>query len=410
MAPGQLFTSGQYQYEQKRPTMLAAAGDHAADTAGRMPSMSDVKDLWKLFMTEPITGPTPRKEKNSYLESGTAALPIQTPRPGMGLRTLSKSNSMPDLTSPLLGNHAFFSNYYNPLAPRLGDGGYGGTTPMPVPSHGARAGARAAAAAEGDGKETAAADDVSNEWKKEIKQRQASFNMSMQHPGINGKRGKTGASSSLSPAEFPFDQSQPQAQPPASEPSPSFPDYALLTTSSAPALGPDPVARPMASVFKRNQALDQTLGPERAPSFGIHGQFDLGGGITPTSATFPRIMSQYRQQLSNLHHQTSGQARQPSHLAPAQMYANYTHTQQPGGKVTSASARPGNKRLASQTLTGADGKRASFSMFDGEDEGDEEGEGAAGMYGEATFGVGTGAAGLGSGSLAVPVGWQSTNA
>ncbi len=64
--------------------------------------MSDVKDLWKLFMSDPMTSSvTPSGDRNmDFGNLAAAGGNVVTPRPDMGRGTLSKSNSMPDLKSP----------------------------------------------------------------------------------------------------------------------------------------------------------------------------------------------------------------------------------------------------------------------------------------------------------------------
>lgn len=111
--------------------------------------------------------------------------------------------------------------------------------------------------------------------------------------------------------------------------------------------------------------------------------------MTPPTATFPRSMTQaqyiqqqqQQQQQPNLPLPIVPPFPTRSGVAPIPVSAHLAYPQA-GGKVTSSSARPGSKRLASQTLVGAEGKKPSFSLFDAEEEG-EEGHGDDDHAGEA---------------------------
>ena len=111
---------------------------------------------------------------------------------------------------------------------------------------------------------------------------------------------------------------------------------------------PPPRNRPLASVVQRSSALEQTLAPERQLSYGLQN--------TPDSASTATFNMAYPS------------AQHSSNYAGS---SNTHHMMDPKAKVTSMLARPGNKRLASQTLLPDATKRASFSLWDGADESQE---------------------------------------
>ena len=254
------------QLDQKRPTFPLFTVPEG--TGSKVPSLSDVKDLWKLFMSEPnIPGPTPVAMSETHNTFDTAE-PGTAPRPLMGVRTLSKSNSMPDLNSPLLAGPTS-SSFMN------------GTTPMPagpqqsyIPMH--------------ESEQMGAiswADRVSPTWTNEIRHRQALFNMM---PGVKMDK----------------------------------------TSLSNPILAHDAVhlnGRPIAGVLQHSTALQQTLAPERTPSFGL----PEPNTLTPLSTNIPKAPS----------------------------------------KLSSSKARPGNKRLASQALVPEILKKGGYALWDEADEG-----------------------------------------
>lgn len=133
-----------------------------------------------------------------------------------------------------------------------------------------------------------ASDTASQTWQNQIQQRQAGFTM---QPGGRFGRNSTGGATSMLP--------------------------------------PPNNARPVASIMQHSGALQQTLAPERAPSF----------GLTPNT------------EKAN----PTNTLRTPSKLSQRTT-------------VTSATARPGNKRLPSQTLVPEAKKRSSsFSVYDDSD-------------------------------------------
>lgn len=224
---------------QNRPTLPALQG---LNGEGKIPSLNDVKDLWKMFMSDNMNGMTPAPERDiDPLE--TVPAPLATPRPRLGTRSLSKSSSMPDLTSPSLLPQQFNLGTPRALEPQ------GSYTPQ----------ARHVEPNDGD----------SGRWKRQIQQRQPNFTLD---PG--GRIGK-------SANRFTID--------------------------------PDPEAggyfgRPIPSVLQQSSALQQTLAPARTPSFGLH-----------------------------------------SAESPISYPAHHIHPRQ-AMKMPPHIARPGNKRLASQTL------------------------------------------------------------
>lgn len=112
-------------------------------------SFGDAKDLWKLFMSEPMTGATPSKEGFDSLDIANRQM---TPRPGLGKRnlsTMSKRNSMPELMTPSLAQ-TFTQSHFDVAAP--------GATGPAHQSH-----------AEGS--------EVDDQWRSAISQRHASFDI-----------------------------------------------------------------------------------------------------------------------------------------------------------------------------------------------------------------------------------------
>jgi hypothetical protein len=343
--------------QQKRPTFPMTSNNGEIT---QVPSMSDVKDLWKLFMSEPMTGPTPSGDKQLNFDNTNLGVPSATatggpsgtstgltPRPGMGMRTLSKSNSMPDLTSPMTaGTAAFFATFMNGITPRpmepqasylapqqpAGAGGAeadavgGGNNPNakgPVPVPGPAAGAD---------------DGNMRKWKDQIQQRQRAFTI---QPG--GKMGKANSppSSGVPPLQTSGSTTDTTGTgtgaggvPLDSMPPPASTDGAHL-----------PANRPVASVLQHNSALQQTLAPERVPSFGLGGMTQSYDNSIPTQPTMIRPGPSRLQQTTALASGTGAASAIPASVA-----------------------RPGNKRLASSTLLSGEGKKATFTLFDGEDE------------------------------------------
>jgi len=173
-------------------------------------------------------------------------------------------------------------------------------------------------------------------------------------------------------------------------------------------------SRPMASILQRSSAaLDQTLGPERAPSFGLQTQYD---GPTPTASTFNKLPFNN----NTYHHSQQNAYQSRPTTSPAAAGGGAMTTPRfvippiphpAPAKLTSASARPGNKRLASQTLVGADEKKATFTLFGAEEEEDDGGgEGEEEEAGFEQFGSGVGNGGVFGGMQAVQVGgWHGGN-
>lgn len=249
----------------------------------KMPSFSDVRDVWKQFIHEPPAGSTPKQEKRE----GESSVTSSASRPGMG-RAMSKSNSMPDLTSPSLHATSFSYNNAN------------------VNEHGAhQVPANVQALPMQHGTTLPTSDSTRQTWHNEIQQRQAGFTM---QPGGRFGRHSVDSNGSMLP--------------------------------------PSTNNRPVASIMQYSGALQQTLAPERAPSFGLTPNIEKAN---PTGSTL----------------------RTPSKLSQRTT-------------VTSATARPGNKRLPSQTLVPEAKKRsASFSVYDETDDGilgdtEDDGTGGAG--------------------------------
>jgi hypothetical protein len=235
------------QLSAQRPSFPMATLEEGTEPS-KIASSTDLKDAWKAYMQDP-NSVTPAQEKDAIAASSTST------RPSMG-RTMSKSNSAPDLTSPSLAHQ---------LPPYAVEDGQ-----AQIMQHG----------------QTAPSGEMTRDtWDALIAQRQASFNL--------GKFGRN-------------------------------------PSSNAAMLPPPFNSRPLASIMQHTGALQQTLGPERAPSF----------GSTPNSEK---------------PNPTSTWSRTPSKLAPK----------------TPAFARPGNKRMPSQTLGPEAKKRsASFSVWDETDEGE----------------------------------------
>lgn len=341
------------------PTFTATDGTEKT----RIPSLSDVKDLWKLFMAEPMTGPLQGVPKEG---EGQAQPPLNlfAPRPTIGNRTLSKSNSMPDLQSPLLYGQS------QPFA-EMGTASGRIMTPKPFDQMSMAA--------------TGKDDNVLSDWRNEIQHRQASFTM---QPG--GKLGRSGTS--ISPTM------RVATTNPALSSEPSSTMHAMLP--------PNYPHRPIASVVQHSGALQQTLAPERIPSFGltpgmeqsyIPGTYSVPNSASPTKSSFPQHTQQgFQRTASKL---AAGQA-QTAHASPVFQYsttynnamsASSSHlnahpSSQPQAQPSMPTllARPGNKRLPSQTLGPDTQKRSTFAVWDGEEDeadGGYEGEAEAGGIG-----------------------------
>ena len=291
---------------QPRPSFPMVTLNETAEPT-KMPSMTDAKDVWKLFMQDPqgMPGVTPKQEKREH----DTGMPMITPRPGMG-RSLSKSNSMPDLKSPSLANNQFYlsngsvdqSSHQNQQQQQQ---------QQQLQTQQQQTGANAADSSHVN-------DDAHRQnWHNQIQQRQASFNI---QPG--GKFGRNGG----------------------------FPP-----TTGSEMLPPAFYGRPMASIIQHPGALQQTLAPERAPSFGLTPNAEKPN---PTASTNINTTPPQSAGLG-----TGTWSRTPSKLAQR-------------ATLTSSQARPGNKRLLSQT-PGPDAKKrsASFSMWD-------EGDGDDGTLGD----------------------------
>ncbi|TYJ54946.1 hypothetical protein B9479_004358 [Cryptococcus floricola] len=256
-----------------------------------MPTLSDVKDLWKVFMSEPmdLTGLAPVAEGDGSGMDLDLTHEI-APRPGLGKRTLSKSNSMPDLQSPMINGPNFFSTFLNGMTPKASEAhapqSYIGVQVPSEQGHG-----------QGQQEGGGSIPDIGS-WKDQIQQRQSSFSLGA--PGSRLGKSKSKGSQSALPLD-------------AAVPLPS---------------------RPMPSVVQRT-ALDQTLAPERIPSFGLTPGLEM--------STNPHLASKLSQSTT------------PAFAA-------------------SAEARAGSKRMASSSLANDHGKRASFSVWGGEEPvaGDED--------------------------------------
>ncbi|WVQ85554.1 hypothetical protein IAT38_007720 [Cryptococcus sp. DSM 104549] len=324
------------------------------ENGGPVPSLSDVKDLWRLFMAEPMAGMlTPAGEKMNGMEDFSVTVNAQagpsgasgngggaalgTPRPAIGKRSLSKSSSMPDLHSPMVNGPAFFSTFLNGMTPRPGEQQAASYLLPHQPRGAAGPGAGGGGGAGGDGKGGVDGEVVEGDmgkWSKEIQQRGSSFSLSGK-PGV--KLGK------------------------------GVPSYLQPNAASHAQVRPAP------SVVQRSSALDQTLAPERVPSFGMPSFEPSSGG-------------QFAPHPSHAHAHP--------HAANPQL-----------AKLVSGEARPGAKRLASQTLTSEAGKKASFSVWGDEGEG---ASGASGGAGQAAT-AGQGEAGQGQGQAGVDGQGQSVS-
>lgn len=287
---------------QPRPSFPMVTLNETAEPT-KMPSMTDAKDVWKLFMQDPqgMSGVTPKQEKREH----DTGMPMVTPRPGMG-RSLSKSNSMPDLKSPSLANNQIY------LSNGVADGSSQQQSHQPQQQQHQQQQQGGATAAETNHPN----DDAHRQnWHNQIQQRQASFNI---QPG--GKFGRNGGFPSNTGSEM---------------------------------LPPPFYGRPMASIIQHPGALQQTLAPERAPSFGLTPNAEKPN---PTGNANVNITPPQSAGLGTW-------SRTPSKLAQR-------------ATLTSSQTRPGNKRLLSQT-PGPEAKKrsASFSMWD-------EGEGDDGTLGD----------------------------
>lgn len=270
--PADPYTASQIaQSSARRPSFPVMYSQQDSVGTSKMPSLGDVKDLWKLFMSEPVSSSMMPTTSNENAEPNFAQLhqPMLTPRPELGSRGLSKSNSMPDLTSPLNNAQPFFSTYINGVTPKPA---------IPQPSYNHQQAPEPGADA---GEEVI----TMKRWKDSIKNRQASFELN------------------------PSAQTRVKTASPPNMTTMSPPDSAATHRAS---LDMGYTNRPLASVLQHSSALQQTLAPERVPSFG-------GDNLpTPTKNGF---------------------------------YASKNNV----AKFSSALARPGNKRLASQTLVPSEG-------------------------------------------------------
>jgi hypothetical protein len=263
------FTASQYaqqvqQVQQQQPVSAKRPSFpfitmEGSDATQRLASTGDMKDLWKLFMSDQTPSAAIVGDKMAEAGLGMGKTPS---RPGMGLR---RRSSMPEFSSPPLtarGHAQFFAPQPVEDLP-----------PLPVQNG------------------------VMNTWKKEIRARGGSFTFV---PTMNGIDKSSNGMTHLHQS--------------------NNPDLNLTT------------GRPIASILQHNPALFQTLAPERAPSYGMN---DISN---------PPIMPNHTIARPNLPYQQY-QQQQPQ----AVMIPNIPNGYAPH-KVTSALARPGNKRLASQTL------------------------------------------------------------
>ena len=311
--PADPYSASQFVQQQhaRRPNYPTVFHGHDGSSPTKIPSLGDAKDLWKLFMSEPSSGAGPAMDANPPDPSTQQNVPA---RPGMGKRGLSKSNSLPDLTSPHLVSQTFFSSYYNEDTPKPTDPGASYMSQPQMAS----------------GSQTTE-DGTMRTWRNQINQRQASFSLD---PGAGTKIGRS---------------TSPSGQRQASNPMPN--------EQASMMLPPEFAHRPVASILQQSSALQQTLAPERTPSFGIDNL------PTPTRSAF-------------------GTPTAPNTQPP----------QPQASKLSSSMARPGNKRLASQTLVPDLGKRSTgVGLWD--DEGDEGGT-LADDEGRGGGGVGCGGGGV----------------
>jgi hypothetical protein len=280
-----------------QPTIheVSSGNGSSSSNSGKVPSLGDVKDLWKLFMSEPMSGGMGSTANGEQIDPMSATMSANVgygnaqtaTRPSMGPRGLSKSNSMPDLTSPLANAQPFFQTYHNGVTPRP-------TVPQPSYTHNQPPADNNAVQVETDGDGNAV---VMRRWKDSIKNRQASFEFD---PNAQAKIKATSPPTIPNPLLPPSGSSHTWSN-------------ATATASQSAATGVPNMNfnanRPRASVLQHSSALQQTLAPERLPSFG----------------------------MDNL----------PTPLSKTTFRAN-------AAKFSSALARPGNKRLASQTLVPTD--------------------------------------------------------
>ena len=466
----------QFQALQADMTLPAVPENYTTDEMA-MPSMSDVKDLWKLFMNDPLSGFTPAGEKGNAMEIGMGmnastgaagsnvgiGMPLATPRPAVAERTLSKSNSVPDLTSPFLGQ-AFFANYFNnAVTPRPGDGPANGLEMTLGQAGQSRGQGRkdgipaAALAAMQDSNQVVQPDEVIepdanagqhqqeqhdqngeqaktiDKWKTALSSRPVDFQLN--NPKVGIKSVSPPANVSMNPSTTALNLHIPEAHNRHLNRSMNlYPGMA--STGMGGGMRFDLSGRPSASVLQpRNglagMALNQTLAPERAPSFmytpGINAGPSGGLGtnmanpsgiqVTPpkggrnpiavaaqmhAAAAYPPppmfafappktvhpassaqgLQSQVNSTMPMLSMQAQGLAHAPAQVSaaaaalatvaaqstaaaaalggPASVRPPQTH------KGSSATTRPGNKRLASQVL-GGDGKKATFGLWDDEE-------------------------------------------
>ncbi|WRT64102.1 uncharacterized protein IL334_001031 [Kwoniella shivajii] len=321
--------SASQQGSSRRPTFPTLTGvTEEPDLESQpMPSLSDVKDLWRLFMTEPMAGLTPLGEKHNDLElntnSGIPNGPLITPRPGLGKRSLSKSNSMPDLQSPIINGPTFFNTFLNGITPKPTD-----PQNSYIPNQQPAAGGHSSANDSGD----------MRKWNKEIQQRQSSFSLQGQPYKIGGNKSNSqqfagGYQNAINSMAPPSMNIHPQAQ--SNE---NVNANANRDTNQR--------MRPLPSVVQRSSALEQTLAPERIPSFGVPQA--LYDNQSPASTS---LTSAYNQN----HYSTIPPAPAPS-ISKSKLSGVPPHM-----------ARPGNKRLASQTLMGDNEKKATFALYDEDD-------------------------------------------
>jgi hypothetical protein len=353
----------------------------AANGAGqKAPSLRDVKDLWKLFMSEPMTNQGSQGQAQPELHTQSVSqqqvLDKEQPassRPAMGQRGLSRSNSMPELLSPVANGQMFFSNFLNGATPRptepqssymLQQKPVGGTSISPediaVKNEN-----------DSDGQITMGkgGDENLRQWKDQIKDRQASFYFD---PKVNGRFGP--GSQNMVPNGNHMHSAG------------LVMGMGMDSSSQNPGMAfdasmPGGFSRPLASVFQYNPALQQTLAPERAISFGMDGM------PTPTPARTNFAATNY----------LSARSTQPAanglNNSPAR---GSNGMPMPTKKVTSLLARPGNKRLASQTLVPDAGKKLGYwddgddsSPFDGDVEDADDDGGLLGKRAVQGSGLGT---------------------
>ena len=159
--PSNTHTANQvpHQLHHKWPAHQMSTVPGGMDPTG-MPSLSDTKDLWKLFMSESASALSPGIMGDKYNDFD-ASVPGPALRPGIGRRTLSKFNSMPDLTSPALLGQPFFSNYPSGSTPRPSEAQESYLSTQ-LPEHAIM---------------STTDDPAMRKWKNELQQRQTTFNM-----------------------------------------------------------------------------------------------------------------------------------------------------------------------------------------------------------------------------------------